>query len=889
MKTPMWIEVATEQSVQLGRVSESRLSILHSDSSAMGAAALENNSDLVWLCTRDEQTWEIRGEGIKTRVHLALGSGSKPYLIGTDVRGQILIGERRPDGNIVALFRLPKLAKNIREVSGEELVRTERGAWLHKPMAYGSRIGFFLCEPQGTALFSWGATSSVGQPFELKPTPVRLTDEPDTIAWEWLPKPDELLTLSTDAESKRRSLVCHRVDDGEVLWRHDGLNRVEGLCVNRETGVVTFSDGESWQSISLSAPTEIRPLKNVSRQIHDAIFVSDRMLIAHTSKAQTHALTLIDLRSGETKELAEPQGVILGWGILQPKLLPTSVTVGVEDAPSASAGTLIQQKTREPVPKNRTLVEQTPKPSDVGVSPVLSAGESIENLTVADLSQPVGMTVGFSATDLSTELTARIDCDASTNLEPDTLSTPIVGRDVYMSNSVNGQDQDDDLLVSGQNTRSEARPIDIRAPIRPDVNRQDESLKQTSVSPAKVSLHAEPGTDFAGWMQKVAMDDEPEVMLRQLKDYRHQSEVIDAALNYLNVQFSDSFRGDDDLFLAILSVAAIAELRAEPARETLNQICAGARRRLLEEGTLPYVEEHFVLTALRALNQPNGRFSLVTVYEEYERIVSSVSDESLDDSRREKLLKKTALRYRRALEHVLFDKKPVSLTRTEGETLPPGGAQAESAERTNSSPSRHRNMTTQPAVAPSPRSAQELAFRFQPLANRFPPKASAVGPTQAGIRDRKSSEVFRFNDFNDGGDESFLPTPSSGTKTAPWVRSFLLVFGIIGVFSALALIMMGIQFSVIWIVGGFLHGLGAALLFGSNLRQRTISLLSGVCGGASLLVSPVLDMNLPASMNVTGFSIWGVIVIGLFLMLLHPMVRRHYQAGTLPDIEPPEW
>ena len=75
------------------------------------------------------------------------------------------------------------------------------------------------------------------------------------------------------------------------------------------------------------------------------------------------------------------------------------------------------------------------------------------------------------------------------------------------------------------------------------------------------------------------------------------------------------------LFLAILSVALLQELEGrKPARDVLNQICAGARRRLLEEGTLPYVEEHFVLTALRALNQPNGRFSLVTVYEEYERL-----------------------------------------------------------------------------------------------------------------------------------------------------------------------------------------------------------------------------------------------------------------------------
>ena len=96
------------------------------------------------------------------------------------------------------------------------------------------------------------------------------------------------------------------------------------------------------------------------------------------------------------------------------------------------------------------------------------------------------MTVGFSATDLSTELTTRIDGDASTNLEPDTLSTPIVGKDLHMSNSVNGQEPDDDLLVSGQNARTEARPVDIKAPIRPEVNRQDESQRQTSVPSAQV-------------------------------------------------------------------------------------------------------------------------------------------------------------------------------------------------------------------------------------------------------------------------------------------------------------------------------------------------------------------------------------------------------------------
>ena len=197
-------------------------------------------------------------------------------------------------------------------------------------------------------------------PFEVKPTPVRLQMNQIPSRGNGSQKPNELLTLSTDAESKRRSLVCHRVDDGEILWRHDGLNRVEGLCVNRETGVVTFSDGESWQSISLSNPTEIRPLQNVSRQIHDATFVSDRTLIAHTSKAQTHSLTMIDLRSGETKELAEPEGTILGWGILQLKLLSTSVAVPIEDAPSASRRNAGSTKSPASLFKNRTLVELTP-------------------------------------------------------------------------------------------------------------------------------------------------------------------------------------------------------------------------------------------------------------------------------------------------------------------------------------------------------------------------------------------------------------------------------------------------------------------------------------------------------------------------------------------------
>ena len=94
------------------------------------------------------------------------------------------------------------------------------------------------------------------------------------------------------------------------------------------------------------------------------------------------------------------------------------------------------------------------------------------------------MTAGFSATDLSTELTTRIDGDASTDLEPDTLSTPIVGKDLHMSNSVDGQDLDDDLLEPGQNARTEARPVDIKAPRRPDGSRKDESSRQTSVPPA---------------------------------------------------------------------------------------------------------------------------------------------------------------------------------------------------------------------------------------------------------------------------------------------------------------------------------------------------------------------------------------------------------------------
>ena len=35
-------------------------------------------------------------------------AGSKPYLIGTDVRGQMLIGERRPDGKNCGFVQVAK-------------------------------------------------------------------------------------------------------------------------------------------------------------------------------------------------------------------------------------------------------------------------------------------------------------------------------------------------------------------------------------------------------------------------------------------------------------------------------------------------------------------------------------------------------------------------------------------------------------------------------------------------------------------------------------------------------------------------------------------------------------------------------------------------------------
>ena len=55
-----------------------------------------------------------------------------------------------------------------------------------------------------------------------------------------------------------------------------------------------------------------------------------------------------------------------------------------------------------------------------------------------------------------------------------------------------------------------------------------------------------------------------------------------------------------------------------------------------------------------------GRFSLVTVYEEYEALIARVTNPDLSESKRTSLLKKTSIRYRRAFEHVLFDNPSIA-------------------------------------------------------------------------------------------------------------------------------------------------------------------------------------------------------------------------------------
>lgn len=377
-----------------------------------------------------------------------------------------------------------------------------------------------------------------------------------------------------------------------------------------------------------------------------------------------------------------------------------------------------------------------------------------------------------------------------------------------------------------------------------------------------------PDSDFIGWMSTIGDIDDPERALRALKSHRANEAVLSDATRHLQ-HCLEALSSNEELVLdAIIAIAAVAELRANVARGILERLCAAARQRLLEDGTLPFVEEHFSLAALRALEQPTGRFSLVTVYEEYENLIARVTDQTLPAVKRANLMKKTVHRYRRALEHVLFDKP--SQSESEPEQM-----------ETNSNTPLYVSDGDLPEPAPS---VENLLYRFKPLAQNFPSNARPLQPKGAAISNRASSDMIRLDDFGPTGDDVFM-ADEARLNRPPWVRKALIAISTIGGFGALMVLMLGFVHFALLVIAGIALAASSMLIHGDRTVQWVFGWLGFVFAGVSLLVTPSMVASLPQSIDAMLFLVSGFLCLVIGGTLFHPAIRAHFGATALLEDE----
>jgi hypothetical protein len=381
-----------------------------------------------------------------------------------------------------------------------------------------------------------------------------------------------------------------------------------------------------------------------------------------------------------------------------------------------------------------------------------------------------------------------------------------------------------------------------------------------------------PSTDFIAWIQQTAEHDDPEVMLRELKPFRGHPGVIDQSVDHLKGCLESLSSNEDLVFEVIIAIAAAAELRAQLARPLLEQMCAAARERLLEHSTLPFVEEHFSLAALRALDQPEGRFSLVVVYEEYEQIIETVTREDVPEDKRNKVLKRTSTRYRRALEYVLFDQGKHDSDQS-------GDKRVENTE-TKKPGVESPNVPAQ--SAPAALAAQ--AFRFKPLAQRFPSHAQPWQPKGASVSNRASSEILRLEDFGPSGDQSFRASASIG-RQPKWIKGVIFGMSGLGAFLSLAVLMLGLQYTPILIAGGLCLTLGSVSILGNAFKHWLGANILFIVGVLSLIAVPSIEKELPEALGPWVF--WGPasVFIVFLAVLLNGDVRESFSQTKLFEDE----
>jgi hypothetical protein len=489
-------------------------------------------------------------------------------------------------------------------------------------------------------------------------------------------------------------------------------------------------------------------------------------------------------------------------------------------------------------------------------------------------------TVNEAALELGTvSQDGTVDSSSESTLDDVPLQSKSVMADVPKPD--HGEDAHKASLTSAQSAAAvDTKATDEGLTGTSAVSRHDQTVQSEHDSSSveqnpSSAVVFDPRTEFAQWLAQTAEHEDPEVRLRSLKAYRSDPQVIEQSVEHLQSSLEALSTNEDLVLEVIVAIAAAAELRAQSARPLLEQMCAAARGRLLEHATLPFVEEHFSLAALRALDQPEGRFSLVVVYEEYEQIIQTVSREDVSDEKRRKILKRTTTRYRRALEHVLFDQVDQSESGTD---IDQHEVEKTKSAEPLSSPANRLDTSETPAE-----SVSAQAYRFKPLAQRFPAQAQPWQPTGASLSNRASSDILRLEDFGPTGDMSFQA--HAEIRRAPkWVKGIVFAMSCLGGFLSLAVLMLGFEYASVLILSGLSLGLGSLAILGSAFKHWAMGIMLFFVGIISLMIVPN-TITLPEAVGPWVF--WGpaLVFIGFVGILLNGHVRASFTQSHLLDDE----
>jgi hypothetical protein len=451
-------------------------------------------------------------------------------------------------------------------------------------------------------------------------------------------------------------------------------------------------------------------------------------------------------------------------------------------------------------------------------------------------------------------------------------------EDVPMS-VFDGSDEGDDVWTSAP--AAIAAPKPDPEPVRDVVLQAQERLprrvKESELIPQSAPTLPDgtprPDIDFDGWFDRVCGLEDPIPELQALERYSGDTAVGMAAMHRLEQQIQVLKEDPDSLSDLIFCIAAIAHVRARAARERLVKYCHLAYDRLLKDGSLPEVEEHFAMAAVRALDNPKGRFETMAVYREYESVVTAMSDAlaSGGEESAGRRMRNLGRRYRRALEMLVKPGRSDEKRRKEpatsstspkkpARTKKSGGAKIDLMEGYEfPSVDDFPGVDELPNVDEVSPSAGAFVDKFQPFMASF-----SSGSPSRSVVDRPSIDAFKVSAFDSDEEEHFeedwTPTESQGGPTV--------ILGLLAVVGGLALAILGYRLSVGHAAAGCLWTIGGIALIGG--RPTGIKLggfAYGVCG--LTLIYTGLLMTLPAWLRSSGATIGGLVafVIAIFIFL----------------------